>query len=253
MAKCAVVVAGDPDPELRALATRYDALLRTQSDLLMPEDNEVVGALRGESIDPQSPGSAPRFQQARATLGWGEKSDAKALRSIAEALGTSSLLVVRRKRGLAEIVVFDATAAQFFEGEKGADEAAERALPWLMARISSASRRAAHREVQSPPSAAPRSTKASGQRVRQNPAKQKVREKEKGAALAQPPAKSTKEAPSGARGWMRANWAYFVAGALLVGAVSFFVLTRDRSDDSGPTLRVNAQDPSPEPALLRWH
>jgi hypothetical protein len=44
------------------------------------------------------------------------------------------------------------------------------------------------------------------------------------------------DAPRPARRWLKANWAYIVGGALLVGAITGFIVRGRRNDEDPPPI-----------------
>ncbi len=207
--KVAVVVRGDADARLRRAAMNLEATL--DGTLRLPSDSALRAALRGEGADDGLDGVRAR----RRGLGLG--SDESTLRELARLVAADALVVVHAEAGTIYLEVFDAWAGRFFRDTRPLDPLE------TSARFVARAAQAAHRRARTgaPPSpietamatqAAPHETSSSN-------------------------ADRDDEIPP-ARAFFKKNWAYFVAAALLVGVVTFFVVRSRRNDDTPqPVLR----------------
>ena len=215
-AKVAVIVAGDPDEALRRAARDLDRAL-AGTDLVRPSDSLLRAALRGEVPPDGGEDGLERVRAERRRLGFGD-ADPEALRALGGMVGADALVIVRRADGALRIEVFDVPAARFYRDRLALDPAAETVV--FIRRAARASRRRAARvEVATvddpPPAPSPAQTAEA-------------------AAAAEEPA----EAVRPVRAWFKKNWAFLVAGALLVGVVTAFV------------VRAAREEPQPDPMIV---
>lgn len=208
--KVAIVIRGDADTELRAAATRLEEAL--EGAVRLPSDDALRAALRGEGADDGLDGVRTR----RRSLGLGD--DEATLRALARLVGADALVVIHEDAGAPHLEVFDARAGRFFR---------ER-LPVqpldASARFVARAARAAHRRARTSAVPSPVAAAEAGEAAR-------------APGASEPEARETDALPP-ARAFFKKNWAYFVAGALLVGVVTFFVVRGRRDDDAPlPVLR----------------
>jgi len=199
-AKAVVVVTGDPDELLRAAASRLELALDDRVDL--PSDAGLRAAFRGE---PGENDGLERARRERRRLGWGDE-DAPVVASIGRMTGADVVVLLRRE-GRVALEVFDVRAGAFF-AEPPLLEPVEEAASYVFR----AARAAARRQPSAPT----------------------AEETAVAAAENEPEAEEEEDVPP-ARLWLRKNWAYLVAGALLAGAVLVFLL-RDDDERAPPVL-----------------
>jgi len=229
--KVAVVVSGDPAPDLRALAQRLDARGRELDSLRWPSDPGLPPALRGEQAPTVDDGLAA-LRALRRRLGWDADQDAQTLRRIGRGVGVHALGVLRAEGNATLLEVYDVGAGQFYEETLTLDaDSVEEALAFIVRRAASSQRRAS-----GSPGAAQTQAHAS-------PAS--VPSPEQAASASEPSSGSSHEAqthadePRPVRAWFRHNWAYLVGGALLAAiGVGYAVSAGGGGGGSGtPSLR----------------
>ncbi|MEZ4254050.1 MAG: hypothetical protein R3B99_38065, partial [Polyangiales bacterium] len=198
--RVAVVLVGDPDPSRSESARALDLELGIQG-LERLADPAMRLALLGEAHENDG---LDRLHASRRALLFADDPSASLL-ELGQRLQVDVLVVVRATEP-ARLAVFDVRARAFFEEE-----------PLLTdVRAASFIRRAAL-------AAARRSTTAPEAAAR--------------AEVASEPTPAPEPDPrSPARRWLRANWAYLVGGALLVGVITGFVVRGRRNDDTPPPL-----------------
>ena len=215
--KVAVIVAGDPDPGLRAAARRVDAALAASPNVALPSDATLSDALRGEAGTSDDGLGGARAE--RRALGLGEARDLPHLARIATLAGAVAIAVVRaRPDGQSELVVVDAARGAYFEGTVALTGATPQAIVVFVA---ARARAAARASVTAAAGAGRTATGGARSRTRAGPA---------GATNA--------EAAPDERTWLEKNWALLAAGAGLVALVVVVLLTRRGTDAApGPVLR----------------
>lgn len=210
--KVAVVVAGDPDAQLRAQAAAVQQSVQ-HAGIETPADAALVHALWGAA--PAAPNDG--LEEARAErrrLGWGEKRDVPVLGRIGRMTGASVVLVVRRETEGPELVGFDVPDGAFFEGALPLPGAPRAVASFAVARLRAT--------AIGPASVAPARAAAEG-----------------AAPASAKPAKALKTKPKAKheKRWIAKNWPYVVAGVLLAGTVAYFVARRHRTQSTTPVLR----------------
>ena len=203
--KIAVVVAGDPDETLRNTA----AFIETESvnaGMQTPTDPALRAAMRGEPATEED--GLDTLRSIRRGLGLDPRKDQASYRRIGLIAGADALVVVRRQ-GATLIEVFDVAAAQFYEGVLEFDSSSPKErVEFIESRADQAQLR-----WSAPPPPPP-------------PAKPKVNEEEK------------KSDESRAKKRWKKAWPYVVAGVLLAGGVTYLIIDRRRTPESGvPLLR----------------
>ena len=200
----AVVVAGDPDETIRNTAT-FVELESIQAGLRVPTDPALRAALRGEPATEED--GLEGLRSARRGLGLSPDSDLAAYKRLGIVAGADALVVVRRE-GTILIEVFDVSAAQFYEGVLRFDESsAEQRVAFIRDRAE----QARLRWSQPPPPAVPATSP-------------KVNE----------PEEKSDESRAKKR-WKKA-WPYVVAGVLLAAGVTYLIIDRSRTNQTGPPL-----------------
>ena len=203
--KIAVVVAGDPDETLRNTATfiEQEAVL---AGMAVPTDPALRAAMRGEPATEDD--GLERLRSIRRGLGLDPHKDHASFQRIGLISGADALVVVHR-RGPIFIEVFDVAAAQFYEGvlEFDSSTTAER-VAFIDSRAEQAQLR-----WSAPPPPPPE-------------AKPKVNEPK------------DKEDDSRAKKRWKKAWPYVLVGALLAGGVTYLIIDRRNTPESGvPLLR----------------
>ena len=203
--KIAVVVAGDPDETLRNTATfiEQEAVL---AGMAVPTDPALRAAMRGEPATEED--GLERLRSIRRGLGLDPHKDHASFQRIGLISGADALVVVHR-RGPIFIEVFDVAAAQFYEGvlEFDSSTTAER-VAFIDSRAEQAQLR-----WSAPPPPPPE-------------AKPKVNEPK------------DKEDDSRAKKRWKKAWPYVLVGALLAGGVTYLIIDRRNTPESGiPLLR----------------
>lgn len=191
--KVAVVVVGDPDAAARHQAEQVMQAVQKDGGVTMPADKKLQAALLGDAPpdgDEEDGLAMPRSLRRR--LGWGERQDIPLLVSLGEHIGAAALLLVRRRAAALELVVFHVAARAFFAGNLPLPAASAAALQQF---------------------AKPRITAA-----------RQIPKLDARVAAANQVASPTPPAAKPQKPWLRRNWPYLVAGALLAGALAVFVV-----------------------------
>lgn len=210
--KVAVVVAGDPDPGLRAAARRAEDALAQSDRIALASDARLRDALRGEPGADDDGLAGARAE--RRALGLGDARDRPHLATLATLAGAVAVAVVRaRPDGQSELVVADVGRGALFEGELELSGASPEAIARFVGARARAAARASVAAVARPP--------------------------RPGARTAGPAGATAGAAPSDDRTWLERNWALLAAGAGLVALVVVVLLTRGGGTDTtpGPVLR----------------
>ncbi|MCB9597506.1 MAG: hypothetical protein H6719_32595 [Sandaracinaceae bacterium] len=204
--KVAVIVVGDPDDRLRALARRVDASL--EPTLRRPFDPGLRAALRGEPGE--SDDGLEDARRERRRLGGAEATDAPLLSSLGRRAGALVVGVVRATtEGGVELVVLDVHHSAFYEGALALDDSIEpeRVVSFLRRRA----RAAAHVESITPEAVA--------------------------AAVTPDPAAEEPEEEEDEPDFFEQYWPYMVAALLLAGMITAIIATQATQQDSVPVLR----------------
>lgn len=207
--RVATVLVGDPEPARRARAAELDARLE-RVGLRRLGDPAMRAALLG---DVREDDGLERLHAARRRLLF-EDDPAEALRDLGARLRVDALVVVRAADPI-RIAVFDLAAGAFYEDEPTLDD-----LDAAAAFVRRAARAAARR-ASAPQASAPSPAEAAAA--------------SSGAATGTPAATAA-DTRRPARRWLRSNWAFLVAGALLVGVVTGFIVRGRRQDDDPPPI-----------------
>jgi hypothetical protein len=207
--RVATVLVGDPEPVRRARAAELDARLGGVG-LRRLDDPAMRAALLG---DVHEDDGLERLHAARRRLLF-EDDPTEALRDLGARLRVDALVVVRAADPL-RIAVFDLAAGAFYEDEPTLDD-----LDAAAAFVRRAARAAARR-ASAPQASAPSPAEAAAA--------------SSGAATGTPAATAA-DTRRPARRWLRSNWAFLVAGALLVGVVTGFIVRGRRQDDDPPPI-----------------
>ncbi len=207
--RVATVLVGDPEPVRRARAAELDARLGGVG-LRRLDDPAMRAALLG---DVHEDDGLERLHAARRRLLF-EDDPTEALRDLGARLRVDALVVVRAADPL-RLAVFDLAAGAFYEDEPTLDD-----LDAAAAFVRRAARAAARR-ASAPQASAPSPAEAAAA--------------SSGAATGTPAATAA-DTRRPARRWLRSNWAFLVAGALLVGVVTGFIVRGRRQDDDPPPI-----------------
>lgn len=216
--KLAVVVVGDPDPELQAAAQRVERAVAGQ--LRAPFDPGLRAALRGGPGERDD--GLEEVRRERRRLGLDEARDATVLASLGRRAGARAVAAVRAGTNGPEVTVLDVEAAAFYEGSlvlsaSIADEAVAR---FVVRRARVAQRGAAPPEApsaQAETPALPAPTLPSADT---------------------PPALPTDTPPARQPDFFEQFWPYLVAGLLLAGMITAIALTSTGpSTTEQPALR----------------
>lgn len=203
--KIAVVVAGDPDETLRNTATfiEQEAVL---AGMAVPTDPALRAAMRGEPATEED--GLERLRSIRRGLGLDPHKDHASFQRIGLLSGADALVVVHR-RGPIFIEVFDVAAAQFYEGVLEFDSSTtEQRVAFIDSRAEQAQLR-----WSAPPPPPPEATP-------------KINE-----------SKDKDDDSRAKKRWKKA-WPYVLVGALLAGGVTYLIIDRRNTPESGiPLLR----------------
>ncbi|MBO6937856.1 MAG: hypothetical protein JJ863_23005 [Deltaproteobacteria bacterium] len=222
--KVAVVVAGDPDEALRATATAIDDALAADG-LQRPTDPGLRAALRGQPNSEED--GLERVRRERRGLGFGDD-DRPILARLGTMAGADAVVVVSRQDGAMRAEVFDVHAERFYRDRLDAEPID--AVVAFTARAARAAHRRAQRDAE-----ASVATEPEAETEAEEPTHTTVPSPEETANAAASEGDDEAEEdddPSPVREWFRKNWAFILAGALLVGVVTGFVI-RSRRDDPG--------------------
>lgn len=219
--KVAIVLAGDPDPQLALAARALEETLGADAALTMPSDPAIRAALRGDGHDD----GLDDVRSERRRLGLGESRDVHALTVLGELVGADLVLVVRGGHGTPTATAFDVLRRSFYDGELALEPIdVARALAFVERRAARAAQPLAPGELTHPPSE-PSSDEAAGATVASP---------EEAAEAA-----TEEETPEHQPDFFEQYWPYFAAGALLVGAVIFVVFATQTNDTPPPVLRFH--------------
>ncbi len=222
--KIAVVVAGDPDEALRATAAAIDDAL-AEEGLQRPSDPGLRAALRGEPSTVED--GLERVRRERRGLGFGED-DRPILARLGGMAGADAVVVVSRQDGTMRAEVFDVHAERFYRDRLDAEPV--EAVVAFTARAARAAHRRAQRDAGA--STAPEEATEEPEAAEASTAVPTAEETANAAVDASDDDAEEDDEPSPVREWFRKNWAFILAGALLVGVVTGFVI-RSRRDDPG--------------------
>lgn len=225
--RIAVVLEGDPTPGATAAAEGLETALLASEEVAQPSDPLVRAALRGNTGAPDDGLDAVRGLRRR--IGWSQDADREALASLAGRLALAAVVVVHV--GDAPVArVYDVTARRYFAGEAAIDEAGRDAtVAFIVSRAAAAERR---RTAPTPAD------------VAATPETAGAPDGDTAASASPAPLGATTEptvppvdAPP-QRSWIRRNWPFLVAGALLAGTATFFIVQRGGHETSPPVIHV---------------
>ncbi len=225
--RLAIVVVGDPAPTTVAAAQRLETALAGSEEASLPADAALRDALRGSAAPELDDGLGP-VRALRRGLGWSDEADRETLANLGSRLELVAIVLVRGGE-VPEARVYDVAAARSFAGSAPLDEASvETSTRFVLARLRAAEQR--RREAPTPGEAAQASeTAPSGPGVAADSANP--------AAVTSAPTSSTPDAPA-RRSWIARNWPFLVAGALVAGTTTFFIVQRDRGTSSAPVIHI---------------
>ena len=215
--KIAIVIAGDPDETLQASARELEEEL-TKSDLRVPSDPALRAALQGYPSEGNTDG-LDGLRAYRRALGLDPRKDTETFVRIGHISGAHALVVVRKKKAKPIAEVFDVGAERFYEG---------------VLHLTDATKAERHKFVHKRAEAALR--------------RSELTESEQ--AATPPTASSDLAAPVDKpkkKPWIKKNWPYILAGALLAGTVTYFIVDSQRGGNSPspPVLRFRPGDSEP--------
>ncbi|MFO0695520.1 MAG: hypothetical protein U0230_18310 [Polyangiales bacterium] len=230
--RIAVVVKGDPSPELVRAAEGLAEALEARGDVMQPSDAAARAALRGATSETED--GLADVRAARRSLGWDETRDVDLLVRLGTFFDCDALVIVRS--GTPPVAeVFDVGRRDFYDGVATLDdETFERPSRFVRARARAARERrltdasAEAAAATTPVAAAAASatgTAAAGPGAQPGSL----------AAATEPSRRS--DAPP-ARRFFRKNWPFFVAGALLAGAITWVVIAKTGNDTPAPVVHV---------------
>ncbi len=202
--KLAVVVAGDPDPQLREAARRVERA--SGEHLRLPFDPGLRAALRGEPAEGDDGLEDARRERRR--LGGDEARDAPVIAALGRRAGADVVGVVRAGEDGPELVVLDVRHAAFFEGTLAlsADVADARIARFVRSRARASARGAEAPEAAAGTPAPEGATDGTAQPARQ---------------------------PD----FFEQFWPYFVAGGLLAALLIGIAVTSATAGSNTPVLR----------------
>jgi hypothetical protein len=203
-----VVRGGDPGADVIEAATALETQLAA-AGLTLPADEGMRIVLRGGV--PAAPEGYEPARAARLRLGWSPEADREALTGIGRFVEADAVVVVTGTDETIRVEVFDPGAGQFYEG--AAAIAADDPSP-AVAFVRTRARAALRRRIE--PARAARAETPEG------PARSVS-----AAGIADEPAQ---EQPR----WIRRNWPIILAGVLLAGTVTYFVVAQRRDNNPDP-------------------
>lgn len=194
----AIVLVGDANADaLRDVARTETALapiVAFPSDVALRRS--LIGG-EGETI--------PTVMRDRRALGSSEAEDVPLLGSLGDRSDAHIMIVVRRRAGARELVVFDVAHGAFFDGALRLEGASDEAIASFVRSRAEASRLPAVR----PPTLS-------------------ETERSVNAAIAPPPVSAPAEPHE--PDWFETNWPYLVVGALAAGAAAFVIVYATQND-----------------------
>ena len=194
----AIVLVGDANADaLRDVARTETALAPV---VAFPSDvalrRSLIGG-EGETI--------PTVMRDRRALGSSEAEDVPLLGSLGDRSDAHIIVLVRRRAGARELVVFDVAHGAFFDGALRLEGASDQAIASFVRSRAEASRL---------PSVRPPTLSETERAVN--------------AAIAPPPVSAPAEAHQ--PDWFETNWPYLVVGALAAGAAAFVIVYATQND-----------------------
>lgn len=206
-----VVRGGDPTAEVIEAARALETLL-VAAGMVLPTDEGMRAVLRGDV--PASPEGYEPARAARLRLGWSPEGDREALAGIGRFVEADAVVVVTSTADAINVEVFDPGASDFYEGSTpivSGDPSP--AVPFVRSRA-----RAALRRRVDPAAAARRVSRADARAATPEPLADEPPEEER---------------------WIKRNWPVILAGVLLAGTITYFVVSRRRDNDVGqPTIHI---------------
>ncbi len=220
--KIAVVTIGDPDDALRHAARGVERSLEESGELVLPGDPGIREALLGEPGPSEDDGLAT-VRRDRRRLGADPTSDAQVLSALGRRVGAIAVVAVSRRGTDIEVVVLDVSTGRFYDDEVTLPSGS--VVSFVRARARASGRRVAGGAAPEPEAGPPPSHRATGaDHPRARPA---PREREEEAA----------EDHEDHRSFLEKAWPYFVAGILLIGVVTYALVSTGAASPASPVLR----------------
>lgn len=208
--RVAVVIEGGASEMSVEAATRLEGALAASGEVALPDDATRAALLgdRGTAGD-----GLERIRSLRRRADWTSAGDRDVLSELGSALDVVALVLVRGVEDGSELAarVYDVGAGRFFQGAVVID-AVSTGEGFVLARVRRASERARTAAT----------TPVELEPERSSPLDDQAPER---------------------RSWMGRNWPFVVAGVLLAGATTFFVIQRTNADESPPVIHIRPASP----------
>lgn len=212
--KVAVVIAGDPEPELVAAARALSAVLLADEEVRLPSDAALRSALLGEGTDD----GLDDVRASRRRLGRSELADVPVLADIGSVARAVLVIEVRADAEGIVAVAFDVGQQAFFDGALDLTSGVPANAGTFVARRARVAAEGAAASAE-PVDAAEEAEAAAEEGEAARPGDPVLH-------------------------WFEDNWAYLAAGALLAGGIAFVVVVATDSGPPQPMLRFTPGGPT---------